>query len=41
MHHAPFLCFAFILIGVIALMMAHPVTIIPIAIGAYALWRTC
>lgn len=41
MSNAPILCAVFILVGFLALMMAHPLTSIPIAIAAYALWRTC
>jgi hypothetical protein len=41
MQHAPYLCAAFILIGLLALAMAHPVTAIPIALALYAIWRTC
>lgn len=32
---------AFICIGLVALVMSHPVTLIPVALLVYALWRTC
>lgn len=38
---AQHICAAFILIGLLALMIAHPITAIPICLGIYALWRTC
>lgn len=36
-----YLCAFFILAGLLALAMAHPITTIPIALALYALWRTC
>ena len=36
-----YVCAAFIGIGLLALMMAHPIAAIPICLGVYALWRTC
>lgn len=31
----------FILIGLLALVMSYPLTLIPVGLALYALWRTC